>query len=327
MAAALGAFGMWGTQPEIALSLMLAAGATAVNPKRWWAFPLVAAVVVLAGLAFDVMKLHTVIGAAAAAGAIAAWLLPESTDLLDSLHGALATAAGAAIGLWATVQVLPEALMPTLFGATVTAGVVGLVASQGLIPVALRFDRIEVPGIRAIRKALRPAYRPPVFKALDLYRHAGRKAPDRDTKRGLGEVGTWVFRLQITLQALDRELATINVDDVMRRIANCEGRNDTDDPFTQERRAATALHLRRLLEHREAIATERKRTEALVEYATAFLEEARAGLAVATELPGELAPDRLPEVLHRLRTHAAAGNARRKTVREIGRVTQITQQG
>ena len=97
-------------------------------------------------------------------------------------------------------------------------------------------------------------------------------------------------------------------------------KTDGESPEPPAALQATAEHLKRLLEHRAAIAVERGRTDALVEYALAFLEEARAGLAVARELPGEAIPDRLPEVLGRLRTQARDGDARRRTVRELDRL-------
>ncbi len=312
--------GLWVARPEIALSLALAVGVLAVNPRKWWSFPLVATAVVAGGLAMGMLSFSPVLGAAAVAGALATWLLPEPTDLVDALHGGLASSALAALGLWATVQLVPDALLSTPFGAGIGGGLIGLFASQGLVPVAFRFQRDGVPSLREIRKALLPRYRPPVFSAIDLFRHAAKRAPDLDARRGLAEVATWVFRLQVSNQSLDKELTTIDVDDVKRRIGRLQDTPETDE-FTRERRLATARHLERLLEHREAIDTERRRTEALVEYATAFLEEARAGLVVASELPGEAAPDRLDEVLHRLRTHAAAGNARRDSVREINRVS------
>jgi hypothetical protein len=178
----------------------------------------------------------------------------------------------------------------------------------------------KLPSVNHIKRSLKVKYRPPVFKALQLFRSSRVHAPDGDTRRGLAEVSTWVFRLQSTLQALDAELRNIDPGEIEQRIAHCERSDDETDDFTRERRHATATHLRRLLEHRRAIAVERNRTEAVVEYAMAFLEEARAGLAVARELPGEDAPDRLPEVLDRLRTHSAAGDARRRTAREMGAI-------
>ena len=136
----------------------------------------------------------------------------------------------------------------------------------------------------------------------------------------MAEVATWVFRLQITLQALDNELSHIDPDQVRARIESNRNLGPEVDEFTRERRAATAQHLERLLQHRQAIEIEKSRTDALVDYALAFLEEARAGLAVARELPGETTPERLPEVLRRLRASAQEGDARRRTARELGAI-------
>jgi hypothetical protein len=315
-AACLALAGLWAVQPELGVSIAIGAGVAAINPRKLWAAPLAVALVVGGGLAFDALRLPAILGAGACAGLVAAWLVPQVTDWLDYVHGALATAAGASIGLWAVTGLLPAGL-GTVGVASVTAALVGLVASQGLVPLALRFDAIRLPSRGQVRKALTLPYRSPVFKAFDLYRDAvDKQAPDDETRRGLCEVAHWVFRLQVTLQALDRELETIDVDDVAERIAACEVEEAVDE-FTRERRQATAEHLRRLLEHRKGIEMERTRTDALVGYALAFLEEARAGLALARQLPGETSPDRLPEVLHRLRTHAAEGDARRKTAREM----------
>lgn len=310
--------GLWASQPELALSLSLGAGAGVVNPRRAWALPLVLVGVTLAGLLAGRLDWPPIVFAGAAAGLAAMWLLPEGTDWLDAVNGALATALGATVGLWTAHQVLPD-LVSTTAGALVCAAIVGLVASQGLIPAALRFDRITVPSHRLIRKTLEVPYRAPALRAVELYAITTQVAPDAETRRGLAEVATWVYRLQLTLRTLDRELAAIEPQKVEERIAACEA-DDNADPFTRERRQATAQHLRRLLDHRRAIAVERQRADALVDYALAFLEEARAGLAVARELPGEASPDRLPEVLHRLRTHAAEGDTRRKTAREMGRI-------
>jgi len=315
--AALAVAGLWATQPELTLSLGLGAGISVIAPRRLWAAPLVMALVVVGGLCADAVRIPAIVGASAAAGLIAAWLLPWTATWLDHLNGALATAAGASIGLWAATRLLPADLAPVAT-ASLTALVTGLVASQGLVPLALRFDAVNPPSRREIRKALPVSYRPPVQRAAELYREAARRqAPDAETRRGLCEVTRWVFRLQITLKELDNELRDIDVADVSRRIADCERHDDAVDDFTRERRRATAEHLRRLLDHRKGIDVERTRTDALVGYALAFLEEARAGLALARRLPGEASPDRLPEVLERLRTHAAEGDARRRTQREM----------
>ncbi|MEZ4237499.1 MAG: hypothetical protein R3F59_15405 [Myxococcota bacterium] len=311
---------VWTMAPELALALALGAGASMVDPRRLWAAPFVVAAVGLAGMLFSLVGWPAVIGAGAAAGAFAVWLFPHRTDWLDVVHGALGSLAGASIGLWVATTLLPASL-PVMVSASLTAGLVTLLAAQGLVPVALRFDQApQLPSAREIQKALRIAYRPPVFRALDLYQGAQGQAPDRDTRRGMAEVATWVFRLQSTLQTLDNELAQIDPDQVAARIAQNRAVDPDADEFTRERRQATAGHLERLLEHRRAIQIERGRTEALVDYALAFLEEARAGLAVARELPGEASPDRLPEVLHRLRASAQEGDARRRTARELGQM-------
>ena len=309
---------LWAVQPEIALTLTIAAGASIVHPRKLWAAPLVAAGVTVAGLSFFLLQLPAVIGAGAMAGALATWLVPQRTDWLDTVNGALGGLAGSSIGLWAATSLLPEAL-PLSVSAALTAGIVALVGSQGLVPAALRFDhQPQLPTPRQIQRALKVAYRPPVFRAVDLYRNAKNHAPDQDTRRGMAEVATWVFRLQVTRQALDLELAQIDPDQVQERIRQYRDVSADVDEFTRDRRRATAAHLERLLEHREVIRVEGHRTEALVDYALAFLEEARAGLAVAQKLPGETLPDRLPEVLDRLRSQAKEGDLRRRTAREMG---------
>ncbi|MCA9493958.1 MAG: hypothetical protein KC621_28720 [Myxococcales bacterium] len=312
---------VWGAQPELALSMALGLGASLVDPRRFWAAPLAVAACGLAGLSFAMMGLPAVIGAGAAAGVVASLLVPQRVDWLDVVHGALGTLAGASLGLWVATTLIPGGV-PVALGAAANAGIVSLLASQGLLPIALRFDQVpQLPGQRLVARSLRLPYRPPVFRALDLYQAAQPQAPDRETRRGMAEVATWVYRLQVTMQTLDTELQIIDPDQVRQRIEACRATDDDEDEFTRDRRAATAKHLERLLEHRALIQTERRRTEALVEYALAFLEEARAGLAVAQRLPGEASPDRLPEVLHRLRDHARDGDTRRRTARELGTMT------
>jgi hypothetical protein len=322
-------FPLWALQPEIALTLALGAGASLVDLRRLWAAPLVIAGVGLAGLICAIMGWPAVIGAGAAAGAFAAWLYPHRTDGLDVVHGSLGGLAGSSIGLWVATTLLPGAL-PAAIVAPLTVGIVALLGSQALLPVAFRFDHApQIPSIRQVQKALKVSYRPPVFRAIDLYTHAETQAPDAETRRGMAEVTTWVFRLQVTLQTLDNELGLIDPEQVRQRIAQAREASSplatgpagaVSDAFTRERRAATAAHLERLLEHRQLIEVERGRTEADVEYSLAFLEEARASLALAQQLPGETVPDRLPEVLRRLREHATDGQVRRRTAHELGAI-------
>lgn len=318
-AALLAATPLWAFQPELGLTLSIAAGAAMVNPRRLWAAPMVAAAVAFVGLVFFVFQWPVVIGASAVAGALATWMLPQRTDWIDALNGALGAVAASSIALWAATTLLPGAL-PVMLSAVGTAALVALAGSQGLLPAALRFDGSpQLPTPRQIQRELRNRYRPPVLRALAQYRSAQGHVIDRDTRRGLAEVVTWVFRLQTTLQALDHELEQIDPDQVGARIARNRASSDSADPFTRERRHATADHLERLLEHRALIEVERSRSEALSDYALAFIEEARAGLTIAQRLPSEAVPERLQEVLFRLRSQAIEGDARRRTARELAR--------
>ncbi len=309
--------GLWAMQPELALSLAIGVGAGAVNPRKLWALPVVTVATAVVGMLFSVNALPAVIGAGATAGALATWLLPHKTDPLDVVNGALATLTGASLGLWAATALIPVST-PAVITAIFTAGLVGFMASQGLIPAALRFDSgPELPTPKQIKSELQLRYRPPVFRALELHDKARGHAPDRDTKRGLAEVAMWVYRLQLTRQTLDGEAESIDPVSIRERIERYADPAPDEDAFTRERHQATAIHLQRLLEHRSLIEVEIRRNEALVEYALAFLEEARAGLAVARELPGDSMPDRLDEVLGRLRSHAREGDARRQSAREV----------
>lgn len=307
--------GVWTAHPELSLSLALSAGPVAALPRRLWALPLVCGGVLAAGLGAAALGVPAVVGAGAVAGLCAALLLPDALDALDLVNTTLATLAGACLGLLAAVH-LTGPLAHSLLGTVLLAGLVGLVASQGLLPAALRIRGDDLPGRATITRTLRPPYREPVFRALALFERARPHVPDRTTRTGLTEVGRWVYTLQQTLQSHDEALDTIDVDAVEERIARCLDEDEVD-AFTRERQQATAAHLQRLLDHRAALVQERRRTQALVDYALAFLEEASASLALARQLPGEATPDRLPEVLHRLRDHAEAGDARRKTHREL----------
>jgi hypothetical protein len=317
-AGGLSMIGLWTREPELALAVSMGCGAAAIHPRRVWALPLVTLTTLIGGWISGAAEIAPVLGAGAVLGVWCAWLALQQPDWLDAVNGALGTAAGSTLGLWVAQQLLP---LP-IDGAArsmLTAGLVGLIGSQALLPLALRFDTPKIPSLGQIRRTLQVPYRPPVFRALDLCRAAMREAPDPECRRGLAEVATWVFRLETTLQSLDRELQSIDPIAIDSRISLCEGDNSSD-PFTRERRQATVAHLRRLLAHREAIVVEHQRSEALVDYALAFLEEMKAGLAVAFEFPGEAAPERLPDVLERLRSHSAAGDARRRTAREVGRL-------
>ncbi|MFK7930274.1 MAG: hypothetical protein AB8H79_18950, partial [Myxococcota bacterium] len=269
--AGLWASGLWSSHPELSLSLALSIGPVAASPRRIWALPLVSAAVVLAGLGTAAVGVSSLIGAGAIAGLAACLLLPDRRDALDLINGTLATLAGTALGLFAAVN-LTASVSGTAVGAVLLSALVGLVASQGLVPVVLRTEAMGLPSRAQIRRTLKPPYRPPALRGLDLYDRARPHTPDRRTRLGLAEVATWVYTLQLTLQSHDEALDTIDVDDVQRRIDACNT-DDDGDAFTKDRQLATAKHLQRLLEHREALTQERRRTLSLVDYALAFMEE------------------------------------------------------
>lgn len=314
--ALLAATTAWLVLPELALAFALGCGAAFASPARRWTIPVVITGTVAAGLVFQWMGWPAVIGSGAAAGALATWTLPHRTDALDVVHGALGTLIGSSLGLWAADGIPLWAGAPAWVAPLVICGLTGALAAQGLLPAAIRFDHFpDVPTRSEIFQALREPYRPPALRAIDLF-HGARRPPEPATRRGLAEVARWVFELQRGLQTLDDDLENIDPEQIAGRIADAEA-GTTDDAFTRERRLATAAHLRRLLDHRATILVERGRTQALAEYALAFLEEARAGLAIAQAIPGETVPERLPEVLGRLRGQAQSGLARRATAREI----------
>ena len=84
---------------------------------------------------------------------------------------------------------------------------------------------------------------------------------------------------------------------------------------------AVAQHLEQLSIHREGLLRERSRIEAMVEYAAAYQEEARAGLVLARMQPGDYTPARLDDVLTRLRSHAQERQVARSTARELAQIS------
>lgn len=309
--AAAGALAALGGHHALALGIAVALGVAATRPARVYLLPLVVVFVVAFTLLLDAAGLPPVLGAGLAAG-----LAVGRGPGLARVEAALAGVAGAGLGTWAAAETVPA--LGAVGTALWTGAVVGVCVSQALLPGALRAvqgDRIPSPG--QIQAALQAAYRDPCMRAWQIDQEVQRLAPDRPTRRGLGEVAGWVHRLALTLQTLDADLARIDPAAVRARQDALLAEPDEGDTFVRERRAGTVAHLARMLEHRAALATERARTASLQEYALAFLEEARTGLAVARVLPGERAPEHLSDVLARLRTHANEGGARRQTAREM----------
>lgn len=305
--------GLAASRPALAVGLALGIALSGLRPRLLMMLPAFVAATVAAALAAEGLGLSPILAAGAMAGVLGAWLRLESDErsALDLINGGLATAAAAGIGAWLAELAGVHGLL--------AAGLVGVVSAQGLAPTALRWRSIaELPSPRKVQLTLSEAYRPPVLRALELFRQFRAHKPERDTLQGLEEVASWVYRLALSIQTLDRELTAIDRKDLEDRIElMLMEAEETEDAFTRERRIATAAHLSQMLQHTEQIQLERQRTHSLQEYAVAYLEEARMGLLLARQLPGESTPMRLDDVLKKLRTHAQEGDARRQTAREI----------
>ncbi|MCB9744855.1 MAG: hypothetical protein H6741_04000 [Alphaproteobacteria bacterium] len=303
-------------RPALAVGIALGVAVVGVRPKALFLAPALVAATLGVALAAEGLGISPVLAAGAMAGALATWLRREEgspSDWVDLLNGAMATSAGAGLGAW-----LASAL--GVHAPVGAAAVVGLASAQGLLPAYIRWRMMGgVPSARQVRQGLAESYRPPVFRALELHAHFRQQAVEQKTFDGLTEVVGWVYDLAHTLQTLDRELGAVDAKDLEERIElSLMEVEETEDSFTRERRLATVSHLKQLLAHAEQIRLERQRSESLQEYALAYLEEARLGLVLARALPGEATPQNLGEVLTRLRSHAREGEARRRTVREVG---------
>ncbi len=305
--------------------VVAALGAVAARPPRIYLLPFAFLFVVGATIMLSALGVAPAVASALAAGVIVG--LPGWQRTFES---AAAGALGAALA-WALASEIGAAGSALAVGALVAIG-----ASLALVPAALRFPeskrRVRMPGDDLIKVSLTEPYRGPVLTAGRLEHHLSIQAPDATTRDGLTEVAHWVWQLGLTLQALDKDIATISPEDVAARrdallvtdavagVCPAPGLAPgvSDDPFVRERQRGTILHLDKLLEHRGVLLRERARAESLQTYALAYLEEARAGLAVARMLPGEHTPEALGSVLERLREHAADRSSRRNAAREVG---------
>ncbi|MDG1480900.1 MAG: hypothetical protein P8R54_14990 [Myxococcota bacterium] len=250
-------------------------------------------------------------------GAGLAWMRTD-LDRWQLIQTTLAGIATVGLGWWASIRLLGG--MPTEPLAAGLHGVLfGLLASQLTVVAALRYSVTQrIPSPRRIKAALAPQYQPPCIKAHRLDTALAAHASDDDIRDGLGEVAAWIYKLQWSLQVIDREIEAISDMDLQTRIAQLYAdAEQSDDEFVVERCVAAAGHLEKLRSHREGLAQERNRVAALVEYAAAYQEEARAGLVLARMQPGDYIPARLNDVLGRLRAHAQAQRAARDTAREL----------
>jgi len=297
--------------PVLALAIATGVGVAATRPARVYLLPLVLLFVVAATLLLDALGLPAGVAAGVAAG-----LAVGTGNSTARFEAVLAGVAGMGVGLWAADRLGLAATSPGW--ALWMGALVGLCAAQALLPGAVRWSlptRIPSPG--RIQTSLAAPYRPACMRAWQLDQAFQSQAPDRATRLGLAEVAAWVYRLALTLQTLDGDLARIDPNVINARRTALLTEDPSEDAFIRERRSGTAGHLARMLEHRTALALERARTESLQDYALAYLEEALSGLAVARVLPGERTPESLGMVLEKLRAHTAEGGARRQTAREI----------
>lgn len=300
------------TLTELPAALGLGLGACLASLKQWKFSPLFLAAPVAGVLVESWLGSHTLLLPGALLGLALAWAhLRPKLRTLDGVNGLLAGVGGAAL---ASLLLLQGLGLPPAAEAIVA----GLGASLMLLPVLVRWvPRAHVPSSREVELSLSAMYRPPVIRAGQLYRQLEADA-DADTLDGLAEVGGWVFNLARSLQTIGRQLETVDHSDLEDRIELLALEiEETTDPFTRDRRLATAKHLQQLLVHADQLRLERDRIASLQEYAVAYLEEARVGLTLARTLPGEQTPGRLNEVLDRLRQHAVEGDARRQSAREV----------
>ena len=329
-AAGLAALGLAAGQPALAVAGALSAAVFAANIRR----PVRAAAVAAAtlGSVFTLSLFPATTGGAIgisgaqvliAGGIVGAGLAWMNADLdrWQLIQTTLAGVATVGLGWWASTRLMgglpTDALSAGLHGA-----IFGLLACQGAVIASLRYNIVQrIPNVRKIKATLRPDYQPACLKAHRLDEELASNAPDRDIRDGLGEVAAWIYRLQWNLQIMDREIEEISDMDLQSRIAQLySDAESADDDFIRDRRMAAAQHLEQLVGHRGTLALERDRIDALVEYAAAYQEEARAGLVLARMKPGDYIPARLDDVLTRLRSHSQEQLVARNTARELARI-------
>jgi hypothetical protein len=331
-------FGLFGqaARPEVGLGLLLLAAALTLRPR--------ADAAVGAGLA-------ALIGALAGIGTTGSWArgaLLGALSMEANLPGWSWWAAGAALGAAAAARSRAgagaEGRAAAGLGAGLGAAGAGIGVGVGallnapaatwavsglglglglglsaLVGAAKPHERVRLPSAAAVERALGHGLAPPVHRAAALDAIIAETSPDAPTREGLAEVAVWVLRLQWLRRALARELGAIDPEELRGRLARIgEEAAAADDPFLSERKAASAEHLRRLLSHHAELGAEDRRTAALVEYALAFLEEARGSLALARVQPGDQTPAQLADVLGRLRAHQTDQRAQREAARELG---------
>ncbi len=337
-AALWGALAPAGALPELALCLCLVLGAVAagggVTAVQGGLLALILALLLGAGeantslpalllgqpgapaalLGRQLWAIGGVLGAATALGLGGRGADWREQAVFGALAGGTGLGLAVALGAASVQTALPPAWTAGLRGGLVALGF------AAVLPVAALRRRVlhRLPDPRVLERKLRVELRPPVEQAAVLDAAIARSSVDGEAREGLAEVAVWVLRLQWLRQELRRELEESSGPELSARVERFDAEAAAaDDSFLAERKSASAGHLRRLIEHREEIAAEDRRTEAMVEYALAFLEEARAGLALSRVQPEDQVPGRLADVLTRLRSHQHDQRAQRAAAREL----------
>jgi len=295
--------------PALAVGLAVGLGLWAAHPRSRWGLFAAGFVVATTVSGAAWLETNPVWIAGGVAGGLAGQL--RGASLHERLQAVLAGLAGAGVAALAA-QSAGFASDSAALAALVGAG-----AACALVPLHLSWRAIP-PRERQIRRTLSPALREPALRGTRLYRQLASQDPPPEAHRGLSEVACWVYRLGLSLQQLDHELTALPAREVRQRLEALLDRIDaSEDPLLRDRRLATVAHYQQVLAQVDQVRRERERLRSLQEYALAYLEEARLGLLLARTLPGQVVPDRLGEVLGRLRSDATEATALRRTAQEL----------
>lgn len=276
----------------------LAAGLSATPTARWgWVVvgvPTAAWTLVAVGLPGS-------LGAAGVATALAARWAPFPTDRFDPWLGALAGMActGVAMRLAADLPGLAGTLL------------LGAGSGVGLVVAAWRHDHPDAPSYFT-GSSLHPDSWKDLRHARSLYQEAARLAPDVPTRRGLREVTGWIGSLHRTRYRLDREL-------MRQSLAHAPASGPcSEDATVRASRRAQQRHVEAREALRHAVQEERERTQAAADQALAWLDHARARLALITVSPNPgVSPD-LDDMLDQIRIHEREHEAHRRTSHDMG---------
>lgn len=302
----------WGLpqdSPALAVGLAVGLGLWAAHPKHRLGLFAAASVIAATAVGAPWLETNPVWIAGGVAGGLAGLL--RGASLHEQLQAVLAGLAGTGV---AALVAQTAGLGPNSVS---TAALIGAGAACALLPLHLTWRTVP-PGERQIRRTLALGWREPPLRGTRLHQQLVEQQPPADARRGLSEVACWVYRLGLSMQRLDHELHALPEGKVRQRLeALLDEVDSSQDEFLRDRRLATMAHYQQVLRQVDQVRLELERLQSLQEYALAYLEEARLGLLLARTLPGTAVPDRLDEVLGRLRTDASEAIVRRRTAQEV----------